>query len=520
LYVAGGSITLTNDTLSSNNAGGGNGGRGGNAGTGANGVPHGGSGGSGGAGSGGGLYVAAGTVTMTNDTLGSNHAGGGNGGTGGNGPVTGYGFVGNGGSGGNGGAGSGGGLYVVAGTATLNDNTLSKNHAGGGNGGAGGNGVPSGGSGSDGAAFGGGLSNGGGTAALANTIVAGNGADVSGAVTSQGNNLIGATDGSSGWVSSDLTGTSAHPLNPLLAPLGHYGGRTETMALLPGSPAIDAGNDALIPPGVTTDQRGRPRTVNGNVDIGAFESSGFTISVTSGSGQSTGVLAAFPAPLVVTVTANNPIEPVVGGLVRFVPPASGASATLTGSPAIISGSGTASVTATANGSAGSYIVSARARGIKTAARFSLTNTSANAVLDPSGSGALRRAGNGSLKSAGVVGVDSSSSLALSASGSASTSGADSLLAGFTIHQTVASANEAALMSIQAERQPADASPGPFGATNSGAGGGLNGGNGLVCGTSLLGNGNINKLTAEAWAAVDWFFAGLALDFHASSVADL
>ena len=57
------------------------------------------------------------------------------------------------------------------------------------------------------------------------------------------------------------------------------------MALLPGSPAIDAGNNALIPAGVTTDQRGLPRIVNGTVDIGAFESSGFTIALTSGSGQ-------------------------------------------------------------------------------------------------------------------------------------------------------------------------------------------------------------------------------------------
>ena len=98
---------------------------------------------------------------------------------------------------------------------------------------------------------------------------------------SLGNNLIGETDGSSGWVGSDLTGTIATPLNPLLAPLGNYGGPTQTMALLPGSPAIDAGNNALIPAGVTTDQRGLPRIVNGVVDIGAFESSGFILVLDS-----------------------------------------------------------------------------------------------------------------------------------------------------------------------------------------------------------------------------------------------
>jgi parallel beta-helix repeat protein len=111
---------------------------------------------------------------------------------------------------------------------------------------------------------------------VANTIVAGNtasgsGPDASGTIASQGNNLIGKTDGSSGWVGSDLTGTSANPLNALLAPLAYNGGPTQTIALLPGSPAIDAGNNALIPAGVATDQRGFLRIFNSTVDIGAYE---------------------------------------------------------------------------------------------------------------------------------------------------------------------------------------------------------------------------------------------------------
>lgn len=42
--------------------------------------------------------------------------------------------------------------------------------------------------------------------------------------------------------------------------------------LTPGSPAINAGNNSLIPAGVTTDQAGNPRIFAGTVDMGAFES--------------------------------------------------------------------------------------------------------------------------------------------------------------------------------------------------------------------------------------------------------
>ena len=109
------------------------------------------------------------------------------------------------------------------------------------------------------------------------------------------------------------------------------------------------------------------------MDIGAFESNQFTIVATSGSGQSTGILTAFSAPLVATVIPNNPSEPVAGGRVTFTPPQNGASATLGGNPATISADGTASVGATANGMVGSYTVSAGARGISGTANFSLIN---------------------------------------------------------------------------------------------------------------------------------------------------
>ena len=60
--------------------------------------------------------------------------------------------------------------------------------------------------------------------------------------------------------------------DPLLGPLQDNGGPTLTHALLPGSPAIDAGDPNFIPP-PSTDQRGCPfdRVFNGRIDIGSFE---------------------------------------------------------------------------------------------------------------------------------------------------------------------------------------------------------------------------------------------------------
>jgi hypothetical protein len=58
--------------------------------------------------------------------------------------------------------------------------------------------------------------------------------------------------------------------NPMLFPLGDYGGPTQTMPPQPGSPAIDpVGGDATSV--FVTDQRGLPRVVNGILDVGAVE---------------------------------------------------------------------------------------------------------------------------------------------------------------------------------------------------------------------------------------------------------
>lgn len=82
--------------------------------------------------------------------------------------------------------------------------------------------------------------------------------------------------------------------------------------------------------------------------------------------------APFAQPLAVTVSSAYH-DPVGGGQVTFTSPTSGASAVLTGSPATIAADGTASVTATANSSAGPYSVTASATGAASAVTFALRN---------------------------------------------------------------------------------------------------------------------------------------------------
>jgi hypothetical protein len=138
------------------------------------------------------------------------------------------------------------------------------------------------------------------TAQTRNTIIAGNmtsywpgSGDVCGDLGSLGHNLIG--DGSGyGFDATDILN-----VDPKLGALQNNGGPTQTMALLPGSPAIDAGDNTNAP---AFDQRGPgfARIVNGVIDIGAYEVqnlslvvSGFPAAITAGSSGS------------LTVTAQN-----------------------------------------------------------------------------------------------------------------------------------------------------------------------------------------------------------------------
>jgi hypothetical protein len=242
----GGTLFMTGCTVSSNTCG--NGGPGGPY----TGPLPGGTGGSGGG------ICNTGTLALTNCTIAGNVSG--NGGIGSNSSQ-----IHNIPAGGNGGSGGSGGAIWNQGPLTLLNCTISGDVTG--SGGAGGSGSPSGSTGAAGS--GGGIGNGAGVAELLNTLIAvnsagGGGPDVSGSFTSQGYNLIGNTNGSSGFGTvGDLLN-----VNPQLGPLQNNGGPTPTRALLPGSPAIDAGTSVGAP---QYDQRGVLRPQGAAFDIGAFE---------------------------------------------------------------------------------------------------------------------------------------------------------------------------------------------------------------------------------------------------------
>lgn len=320
---------------------------------------------------GGGLAVSGGPLTLTNSTLSSNSAGTSGTGQGGgadlqgvNASLTNCTISGN--TANNNGIGSGlfhAATTLQASTLTLLNCTLTGNTGGGG------------------------LRTSGGSnftvlTQLKNTLAAANtGANFStlgtnATLTSQGHNLD--SDGSSGFgngVGGNLVGTAGNPINALLAALANNGGPTTTHALLPGSPAINAGNNTGAP---ATDQRGIARPQQPTADIGAYESRGFVLTVTSGNNQTALINTAFANSLVATVSSANG-EPVQGGRVAFAPPGIGASAVLTGNPATIQANGQASVTASANNLSGSYNVNANTSGALAVATFALTNATCTPI---------------------------------------------------------------------------------------------------------------------------------------------
>ena len=166
----------------------------------------------------GGIYVSSGNMTLANSTISGNSSD------------------------------AGGGLAFVASTIRITNATISGNQA---------------------SYAGGGIFWNGGNISMANTIIANStaGGDCyttnSNPMATNVNNLV--EDGS---CSPALSG------DPLLGSLANNGGPTMTLALLAGSPAINAGdNTSATNAGLTTDQRGTgfARIVGGTVDLGAFE---------------------------------------------------------------------------------------------------------------------------------------------------------------------------------------------------------------------------------------------------------
>ena len=335
--VNAGTLGLTQDTLTGNQAIGGSITTGGNQGGGGlqgdgdeftGGGPNGGTEGQGGFGGGGGGFTdAAGGFGGGSGGFSDADPGfvvqGGFGGGGGARAQSGFGG-GNSGDIGGGGAGLGGAVFNFGGTIFVTNSTLTGNTAQGGTGGTGGQ---------NGQGLGGAVFNLNGSVAVINTTIAGNtAAQGGGAIYSLGDNNVPTQSGptlphttasvtlsntilanstgnfdffrnsinngtstassgvgnlimSNGPSGNDFAGTIVTSSDPNLLPLASYGGPTQTMALPFGSPAIDVGNNtAASNARLTTDQRGAGavRVYNPTVDIGAFEAQPYlTVSPTS-----------------------------------------------------------------------------------------------------------------------------------------------------------------------------------------------------------------------------------------------
>ena len=178
----------------------------------------------------------------------------------------------------------------------------------------------------------------GGLATLDNTIVGQNtGADgpddIAGAAVSSTStyNLVGVDETHS--ITNRTDGNQVGVADPGLGSLANNGGPTQTIALLAGSPAINAGNNALIPTGLTTDQRGVgfARIVGGTVDIGAVESP-YLSTVTSVSSSVNA--SAYGQSVTFTATISDTSGLVPAGSVEFYD-----GSTDIGAGSILSGSG-------------------------------------------------------------------------------------------------------------------------------------------------------------------------------------
>jgi uncharacterized repeat protein (TIGR01451 family) len=288
---------------------------------------------------------------------------------------------------------AGGGLANSVGTATIVNSTISGNAAK-----AGGGGIFNSGtlnltnvtltnnrsdSDNSGGEQGGGILSSSGTVTLRNTIVAGNfrgtgltADDISGAVNASSSfNLIG-TGGAGGLTSGGPNNNQVGVANPGLAPLGFNGGLTPTHALLPGSTALDAGSNALLPQDafdldndgntsepLPVDQRGigfqrvadsADADTTQTVDIGAYEAQvsveDITNKITNEDTPTSFVFNVGDAALITSVTATSSNTTLVpNASANLSVTGTGSTRTLQINPAA-NLSGTTTITVTVNGS--------------------------------------------------------------------------------------------------------------------------------------------------------------------------
>ena len=171
--------------------------------------------------------------------------------------------------------------------------------------------------------------------------------------------------------SSGPSGTFSNSSNTITASTNSSGQLSETFTANgtaggPYSVTATAGSVSASPAFTLTNNPGPP----------------FNIAVSSGSGQNTTTGTAFQYQLVALVTDSGG-NPVPNASVTFAGPATGAGATFTTSPATTNSSGLASVTATANGNAGSYTVKATVTGTSVTTSpsgFSLTNNASTVQI--------------------------------------------------------------------------------------------------------------------------------------------
>lgn len=151
-------------------------------------------------------------------------------------------------------ANNGGGISNIHGTLMVTNSTFSGNSV---------------------ASLGSDIFNGAGTAVLKNTILAnniGNGdCYINGGTVTASNSLV--ENASNCDIANGVNGNIVG-LDPRLGLLANNGGPTQTFALLPGSPAINKGDDAVCvaDPVNNLDQRSVTRSQGGHCDIGSVES--------------------------------------------------------------------------------------------------------------------------------------------------------------------------------------------------------------------------------------------------------